>query len=108
MRKTASIIIVLVVLLLLLAGCSSRLNGTYYSTNGYVTETVSFSSPNKITMSAFGVNLSGTYTINGSNIQITYEILGGLSTTMNQTFSQKGNSVFIGGQEFTKQSTPKN
>ena len=107
-RKRLSLLLILVMMMLLLAGCgSSKPQGTYAYSNMLMTGSVTFSKPDKITLSALGYDITGTYKINGSNIDISYEILNGVSTTISLPFSMKGNSVFISGQEFAKGSTPK-
>ena len=59
--------------------------------------------PNRLllTMSAFGVNASGTYRIEGDQIIITYSLFG-QEYTWEQSFSQSGNVINIGGTEFKK------
>ena len=54
-----------------------------------------------MTMSAFGVNASGTYRIEGDQIIITYSLFG-QEYTWEQSFSQSGNVINIGGTEFEK------
>ena len=55
----------------------------------------------QVTMSAFGVNASGTYRIEGDQIIITYSLFG-QEYTWEQSFSQSGNVINIGGTEFEK------
>ena len=52
-------------------------------------------------MSAFGINASGTYQIDGGQIIITYTLFG-QEYTWEQSFSQSGNVINIGGTEFEK------
>lgn len=52
-------------------------------------------------MSAFGMNASGTYRIDGDQIIITYTLLG-QEHTWKQPFSQSGDVISIGGTEFKK------
>lgn len=52
-------------------------------------------------MSAFGINASGTYQIDGDQIIITYNLLG-QEYTWEQSFSQSGKVINIGGTEFKK------
>ena len=85
----------------MLAACSgSGLSGTYKS-QGLIAQTFTFSS-NNVTMSAFGVNASGTYKISGGNITITYSIFG-ISSDWTQSYSKNGKIITIGGTEFVKQ-----
>lgn len=78
---------------------SNKLNGTYTSMEFY--QTFTFHGSN-VTMSAFGVNASGTYEIKGQQITITYSMFGE-EYTWEQSFSRSGNSIYIGGTEFVKQ-----
>lgn len=48
-----------------------------------------------------GSKLSGTYRIDGDQIIITYNLLG-QEYTWEQSFSQSGNVINIGGTEFKK------
>ena len=48
-----------------------------------------------------GSKLSGTYRIDGDQIIITYNLLG-QEYTWEQSFSQSGNVINIGGTEFEK------
>ena len=48
-----------------------------------------------------GSKLSGTYLIDGDQIIITYNLLG-QEYTWEQSFSQSGNVINIGGTEFKK------
>ena len=103
MRKTIKKLAVLLLALMLvftLVACSSGLSGTYVSEEGGISQSVTFSG-NKITMSALGLDINGTYTISDGKITITYSVLG-VETSDTQTFSQSGNTVTIGGQEFVK------
>lgn len=82
-----------------LAACSTRLNGTYTSQDLFSQE-FTFDG-DEITMSAFGINASGTYSISDGQIKIKYSILG-ITSNLNQTFEKKGSSIYIGGTEFKK------
>jgi hypothetical protein len=83
-----------------LASCSSKLSGTYVSQD-ILAQKFTFNG-NKITMSAFGINASGTYTISDDTIIINYSLLG-FSSDWQQSFEKKGSSIYIGGTEFKKQ-----
>ncbi|MBO4848619.1 MAG: hypothetical protein J5586_05655 [Clostridia bacterium] len=83
-----------------LAACSGKLNGTYRS-SGLVPQTFTFSG-DKVTMSAFGINASGTYRIQGDRIYITYTLFG-QEYTWDQPFARSGKTIFIGGTPFEKQ-----
>lgn len=99
--KKLLVIGVLCVTILGFSACGSdELKGTYKS-GGIVSQTFTFDGDN-ITMSAFGINASGTYKIDGENIEITYSLFG-QECTFTQSFSKDGNSIYIGGTEFKKQ-----
>lgn len=85
-------------------GSSSGLNGTYSAEllGGILGEnSFTFSGGNKVKMSAFGIDADGTYEINDGNITINYSLFG-QDYTWKQSFSQNGDSIYIGGDEFTK------
>ena len=101
MKRILTLIAVILILSLLFAACSgSKLSGSYRS-NDVISQTFTFDG-NHVTMSAFGINASGTYEIKGDEILITYSLLG-MEYTWRQPFSRSGNSIFIGGTEFVKQ-----
>ena len=101
-RLIKKIIVGLIVLCMvcLLAACGNTLNGTYTS-SGLISQSFTFSG-NNVTMSAFGINASGTYRIEGDSIVITYSILG-MEQSMTQSFKNDGNTIYIGGTAFVKQ-----
>lgn len=93
-------LLVVILCIMLLAGCGgSKLSGRYES-QGFLAQSFTFDGDN-VTMSAFGVNASGTYRIEGDRIIITYTLFG-QEYTWEQSFSQSGNVINIGGTEFKK------
>ena len=85
-------------------GSAGGLNGTYSSEvfGGLLGEnTFTFSGGNKVKMSAFGIDADGTYEIKDGNIIIQYNLFG-QDYTWEQSFSQSGNSIYIGGEEMKK------
>lgn len=88
------------VLAFTLSACGSGLKGRYTST-GAISQTFTFDG-DKVTMSAFGINATGTYKIKGDQIEITYSLFG-VDSTWKQSFSKSGNTINIGGTEFKKQ-----
>ena len=88
-----------VIAALALAGCGSKPSGTYRS-KGVVSQTFTFDGDD-VTMSAFGLNASGTFEIDGDNITITYTLFG-QEYEWSQSFSMSGDTITIGGTEFTK------
>ena len=99
-NKSLAVIIAVLIMASLVACSSSNLSGTYKAA-GVIQQTVTFSG-DSITLSAFGLDITGTYVIDGGNIKITYPILG-VETTITKTFSQDENKVIIDGTEFYKQ-----
>lgn len=76
-------------------------NGTYRS-NDAINQTFTFYGQNGIKMSAFGISADGTYEIKNGQIIVTYEFLG--HQVWNPSFSMSGNSLFIAGTEFIRES----
>ena len=100
MKKFISLLVILCVATAMLTACGgSKLDGTYHS-QGLISQSFTFDG-DQVTMSAFGVNASGTYRIEGDQIIITYSLFG-QEYTWEQSFSQSGNVINIGGTEFKK------
>ena len=100
MIRTMITICIAAALLLALAGCTKTLNGTYVS-KGLLAESVTFSSNGTVTMSAFGLDVNGTYRINDGKMIITYSAFS-LSYDWELDFRQEGRSIFLNGEEFVK------
>lgn len=86
-------------LVLTLTSCGANLKGTYAS-EGLISQTFTFDGDN-VTMSAFGINVSGKYEISDNQISVTYSLLG-MENTWVQSFSKSGNTIIIGGTSFVK------
>ena len=99
LKRKCLALLLAVIMMLSLTACGSGLKGTYYS-EGFVSQTFTFDGDN-VTMSAFGINVSGKYKINGNQITITYSLLG-MENTWTQSFSKSGNTINIGGTDFMK------
>lgn len=98
--RLLSVLLAVVLCATMLTACGgSKLNGTYHS-QGLISQSFTFDG-DQVTMSAFGINASGTYQIDGDQIIITYNLLG-QEYTWEQSFSQSGNVINIGGTEFKK------
>ena len=98
--RLLSVLLAVVLWATMLTACGgSKLNGTYHS-QGLISQSFTFDG-DQVTMSAFGVNASGTYRIEGDQIIITYSLFG-QEYTWEQSFSQSGNVINIGGTEFEK------
>lgn len=95
-----SALLIIILCITMLTACGgSKLDGTYHS-QGLISQSFTFDG-DQVTMSAFGINASGTYRIDGDQIIITYNLLG-QEYTWKQPFSQSGNVINIGGTEFKK------
>ena len=100
-KSIYTITAVVLCLCIVLAACSgSKLSGTYKS-KGLIAQSFTFDG-DKITMSAFGINASGTYKIKDGKMTITYSIFG-IDTSWSCDFEQKGKSIYIDGTEFVKE-----
>ena len=98
--RLLSVLLAVVLCAIMLTACGgSKLDGTYHS-QGLISQSFTFDG-DQVTMSAFGINASGTYRIDGGQIIITY-ILFGQEYTWEQSFSQSGKVINIGGTEFKK------
>lgn len=98
-RLLSALLAVILCVTMLTACGGSKLDGTYHS-QGLISQSFTFDG-DQVTMSAFGINASGTYRIEGDQIIITYTLFG-QEYTWEQSFSQSGNVVNIGGTEFKK------
>ncbi|MCL1858595.1 MAG: hypothetical protein FWF92_05115 [Oscillospiraceae bacterium] len=96
------IISTLAVIILSIASCGGGgLSGTY-STSEYGIEMSYKFSGNKITVTTFGISMSGTYKIDGDNIIIKTSLLG-ISSEDSYSFEQISDKVIaIDGIEYTK------
>lgn len=98
--RLLSVLLAVVLCATILTACGgSKLDGTYRS-QGLISQSFTFDG-DQVTMSAFGINASGTYRIEGNQIIITYTLFG-QEYTWEQSFSQSGNVINIGGTEFKK------
>lgn len=83
-----------------LAACgNNKLNGSYKS-QGLVSQTFTFDG-DEVTMSAFGLNASGTYEIKNDKIYITYTLFG-KEQTWSQSFFRTDDGFTISDTEFKK------
>ena len=98
--RLLSVLLTVILCVTMLTACGgSKLDGTYHS-QGLISQSFTFDG-DQVTMSAFGINASGTYQIDGDQIIITYNLLG-QEYTWEQSFSQSGKVINIGGTEFEK------
>ena len=85
-----------------LTACSKTLKGTYVTKDALVEQSLTFGDDNKVSMSAFGLAVEGTYAIEKDTLIITYSVLG-LSYSWENSFQKDGSSIFIDGVEFVKE-----
>ena len=85
-----------------LTACTTMLSGTYTRKEGLIEQSFSFKEDNKVEVSAFGIDVEGTYQIEDGKITITYSLFG-LSYDWVKSFEKDGNSIFIDGTEFVKE-----
>ena len=96
------IALIILILTIMLTSCTGgELNGTYRS-QGLIAQSLTFDKGNKITMTAFGINASGTYKISDGKMTVTYTVLG-IDTSWSYDYKRKGKSIFVNGAEFIKQ-----
>ena len=95
-----SVLLTVMLCVTMLTACGgSKLDGTYHS-QGLISQSFTFDG-DQVTMSAFGVNASGTYRLEGDQIIITYSLFGP-EYTWEQSFSQSGHVINHGGTDFKK------
>ena len=100
--KAAVALTLIAAMLFAFAACGGNtLEGSYVAKDT-ISGTITFTKDGGVTMSALGLNVSGTYVIENGSITFTYEILG-ISTSVTKTFSRDGKTIVIDGQEFVKQ-----
>ena len=98
--KIAALIVCIVMMLAVLTSCSAKLSGTYVH-HGIIDETITFSGDH-VTMSAFGLDINGTYEIKGDTITVSFSVLG-MEQSVSWSFERNGNSIYIDGAEYVKE-----
>lgn len=100
--KSALLVTLVVALLFTMTACgSTKLNGTYRF-QGVLPQSFTFDRDGNVTMSAFGIDATGTYVIEDDTITITYSLLG-IDYDWEQSFKRLGSSIIINGTEFVKE-----
>lgn len=100
-RRALCLCMILILLSLLLTACGdNKLSGTYYSTDG-ISQMFTFKG-DTVTMSAFGINATGKYKIDGDKLTISYSLFG-IPYDWQQSFSKSGDSIYIGDTQFIKE-----
>ncbi len=100
MKKTMAILLITCLLMVSATGCSKKLNGTY-NLYGSDVGSVTFKGDD-ITISAFGINITGTYEIKGDKLKVVAEFLG-QEIPYDYQFKQDGDSIYLDGIEFRKE-----
>lgn len=101
-KRVVSVLLLVVFIICMLTACSTKLSGTYTNEEGLIKQSFTFDKDNKVTVSAFGINVDGEYEIEDDTITITYRLLN-ISYDMEKSFEKSGNSIFIDGVEFVKE-----
>ena len=105
-QKTIKRIVLMVLVLAMafaLASCTTKLKGTYTTTEGLIKQSFTFMDDGVVKVSAFGIDVEGKYVIEDGKITITYSLLN-ISYDWEKSFSKDGDSIFIDGTEFVKES----
>ncbi len=95
--------VLLCAVLLSLTACATKLSGTYITKDELIKQSFTFKEDNKVEVSAFGINVEGEYEIEDGEITVTYSLLD-LHYDWVKSFEKKGDSIFIDGKEFVKES----
>lgn len=100
--KKAGALLAVGVMLCSLTACMLPLRGTYTNKEGLIEQSFIFKEDNRVAVSAFGIDVEGDYRIENGEITITYSLLG-LKYDLVKDFEWKGNSIFIDGDEYVKE-----
>ena len=101
MKRTICLVLAALLLVVSLAACGgSKLKGTYVSQGSSVV-TYTFDG-DTVVMSAFGIEIEGTYHIDGDEITFTYSYFG-IEDSETESFSRSGDTITIDGLVFVKQ-----
>ena len=96
------VIVMMCILMFMLTACATKLSGTYTNDEGLIKQSFTFKDDNIVEVSAFGINVEGTYLTENGKIVITYKLLN-FSYNWEKSFEKAGNSIFIDGTEFIKE-----
>lgn len=94
-------ILMICVIVCSLVACTTKLSGTY-TTEGLIKQSFTFKEDNIVAVSAFGIDVEGTYVIKDDKITITYSLMG-LSYDWEKSFDKNGDSIYIDGTRFVKE-----
>lgn len=101
-KKKAAILFLLVVISLILTACG-KLSGKYYLKDSYGMQYLEFNG-DQVTITTFGIPVSGTYKIKGNQMTVKTNVLGYESETP-YSFKKSGNSLLFEGQTYIKAGT---
>ena len=69
--------------------------------HGIIDQSFTFSG-DRVTVSAFGLDINGTYEIKGDMITVRFSLLG-MEQSESWSFARQGNSIYIDGAEYVKE-----
>lgn len=101
-KKILSIFLVVVLMMFCLTACSTTLSGTYTNKEGVIEQSFTFEKDGVVKVSAFDIDVEGTYVIEDGQIIITYSLFN-FSYSLEKSFEKKGNTIIIDGTEFVKE-----
>ncbi len=105
--KLIALCIAVVLVFALVGSCgSSKLKGTYVSTNPWAQVTKLVFQGNRVTVTDISVNVRCSYKLKDDRLVIsgTTTLLGTeVAVDYDYAFEKKGDSIFLDGQEFVKQ-----
>lgn len=101
-KSIVSLFFLVTLLICVLTACASELNGKYTNDDGLIKQSFTFKEGNKVSVSAFGIDVEGEYLIENGTITVTYRLLN-FSYDWEKSFEKNGDSIFIDGTEFVKE-----
>lgn len=100
--KVLVVMVLIIALAFTLTACVSKLSGTYSTTDGLFKQSLTFMEDNKVKVSAFGIDVEASYTIEKDMIIFTYSLMN-LHYDMEMSFEKDGDVIFIDGTRFVKE-----
>lgn len=100
-KRICKLVVITMAIVSCLTGCALGLNGTYKA-DGLIEQSFTFMEDNTVKLSAFGLDVEGTYVIEDGKLIITYSVLG-LSYDWEQAYERVDkDTISIGGTLFNK------